>query len=103
LEAEYSVSNRVLGSGICGTVYLASEFTTKQQLACKVVDLRAQGVAVGSSQSTKNRRTNTARAAEIRRARQRFFHEIEMLSLIDHVCIILTEIKYKLIERAEHY
>jgi serine/threonine protein kinase len=39
-EKEYVISDRKLGSGACGAVYMAIEQSRQTQLACKVVDLR---------------------------------------------------------------
>ncbi|PHH79034.1 hypothetical protein CDD80_5748 [Ophiocordyceps camponoti-rufipedis] len=38
-EEKYSISQRCLGSGAEGTVYLATEVETRKQLVCKIVDL----------------------------------------------------------------
>lgn len=44
-EKEYNVSDRKLGSGACGAVFMAIEQSRRTQLACKIVDLRRLSVA----------------------------------------------------------
>lgn len=39
-EKQYNISNRKLGSGACGEVFMAIEQSRRVQLACKIVDLR---------------------------------------------------------------
>ena len=39
-EKDYIVSDRKLGSGACGEVFMAIEQSRRRQLACKIVDLR---------------------------------------------------------------
>jgi hypothetical protein len=39
-ETEYNVSDRKLGSGACGEVFMAIGQSRRTQLACKIVDLR---------------------------------------------------------------
>lgn len=44
-EKEYNVSDRKLGSGACGAVFMAIKQSRRTQLACKIVDLRRLSVA----------------------------------------------------------
>ncbi|KAF7513282.1 hypothetical protein GJ744_009703 [Endocarpon pusillum] len=59
-EKEYNVSDRKLGSGACGAVFMAIEQSRRTQLACKIVDLRRLGVAP----RTQTSRCETAAATE---------------------------------------
>ncbi|ELR02468.1 Meiosis-specific serine/threonine-protein kinase mek1 [Pseudogymnoascus destructans] len=75
----YSITDRLLGSGICGKVYLATEVATKRQLACKVVNLR---VAVVVSED------DQARERTMRLESQRLIREIEILTRVNHPNIV---------------
>ncbi|OBT78783.1 CAMK protein kinase [Pseudogymnoascus sp. 05NY08] len=78
----YSISDRLLGSGICGKVYLAKEIATKRQLACKVVNLGAVAVVSEDDQA------NAARKQTMRIEGQRLIREIEILTRVNHPNII---------------
>lgn len=39
-ETDYNISDRKLGSGACGEVFMAIARSTRTQLACKIVNLR---------------------------------------------------------------
>jgi len=39
-EKEYNVSDRKLGAGACGAVFMAIEQSSRTQVACKIIDLR---------------------------------------------------------------
>ncbi|KFZ14433.1 hypothetical protein V501_03251 [Pseudogymnoascus sp. VKM F-4519 (FW-2642)] len=75
----YSISDRLLGSGICGKVYLATEVATRRQLACKVVSLRAATVVLEDGQ---------AREGTMRLESQRLKREVEILMRVNHPNIV---------------
>jgi hypothetical protein len=58
-EKVYNISDRRLGSGACGEVYMAIEQSRHAQLACKIVDLRR----LKSSPQTTLGRSDSAAAA----------------------------------------
>jgi hypothetical protein len=75
-QDRYEISDRLLGSGMFSKVYLASDVTTKRQLACKIVDLRATVPASG----------HTAREITTSREdRERLIREVDLLTRLNHV------------------
>lgn len=92
----YSITNRLLGSGICGKVYLATEVATKRQLACKVVNLRAVAAVLEDDHS------NASREQTMRIEGQRLIREIEILTRVNHVCEIPPSLWQQLTIVAEH-
>jgi hypothetical protein len=83
----FAVSDRILGSGQYGAVYLAKEVITLRQVACKIVDLNnaAKQLTEGSSLLNPGEawRRGYARAAT---ERERVKREIEILATLSHVC-----------------
>ncbi|KFY33520.1 hypothetical protein V494_07556 [Pseudogymnoascus sp. VKM F-4513 (FW-928)] len=79
----YSITDRLLGSGIYGKVYLATEVATKRQLACKVVNLRP--VVPTSSEDGQ---ANASQGQTMRRERQRLMREVEILTMVNHPNIV---------------
>lgn len=93
----YSVTDRLLGSGHYGKVYLATEVATRRQLACKVVNLRAAAAAVSND--------NLADASAERTMggkRGRLMREVEILTMLNHVCQLPPGPGQRLIIVAEH-
>lgn len=93
----YSVTDRLLGSGHYGKVYLATEVATRRQLACKVVNLRAAAAAVSND--------NLADASAERTTggkRGRLMREVEILTMLNHVCQLPPDPGQRLIIVAEH-
>jgi serine/threonine protein kinase len=83
----FDVSDRSLGRGSYGAVYLAKEEATSRQLACKIVDLdvaahkltevSASGVA-GEEWHERIRR--------VARGKELVMREVRILSKLSHVC-----------------
>ncbi|KAF4628498.1 hypothetical protein G7Y89_g9659 [Cudoniella acicularis] len=89
LQERYTVSDRILGKGHFGAVYLAKETSTLKQMACKIVNLD-----VASKKHTQRKSypeeiqswdVQLRRAAE---GRQMATREIKILSRLDHPHII---------------
>lgn len=85
----YNVSDRILGSGKFGSVYLAFEQSTKKQVACKVVDLES-----AISSVSKNRPDPSAPGlrwksdlVSAKKQRKKVLLEIEILSKLTHVSL----------------
>lgn len=77
---QYNVTDRVLGSGQYGTVYLAQELMTSRQVACKIINLKdVEGDAMNASGSWAER----CRAAKT--ARDKSLREVTILGKLSHV------------------
>ncbi|KAI9818405.1 MAG: hypothetical protein M1827_000463 [Pycnora praestabilis] len=110
-EDLYSISERKLGEGACGQVYVATDCNTKQQLACKIINLgkiRAllgcghDPVAIAPQLEKKGYGKKQVVAVESRRERvhchkpisekfKRYTREIEILKSLNHPNIIKLE------------
>jgi serine/threonine protein kinase len=92
----YAVSDRVLGSGQYGKVYLAHEVSTWRQLACKIVELNEAARQLAGLHNTSTRDDSLThdplRWIEERRERQKAMREIEILSKLSHVSILLSRL-----------
>jgi hypothetical protein len=66
-----------LGEGGCSVVHLATEMSSKWQVACKIVDLRR--FSLGRS------KCDTEKAGEATDERAKLIREIEFLSKLNHV------------------
>ncbi|KFY25824.1 hypothetical protein V493_04424 [Pseudogymnoascus sp. VKM F-4281 (FW-2241)] len=78
----YSITDRLLGSGIYGKVYLATEIATRRQLACKVVDLRV----VAPASESRSARISRERTTRLERAR--LMREVDIFSMVNHPNIV---------------
>ncbi|RMZ83567.1 hypothetical protein DV738_g890, partial [Chaetothyriales sp. CBS 135597] len=81
----YIVTDRLLGSGAFGRVFMAVEQKTRSQLACKVVDLRKFKQQRPSRRSEKQDNTKLEEKLRI------YYREVEILSSISHPNIISLE------------
>ena len=90
--------DRVLGSGVYGSVYLSKEVATSRQVACKVVDLPS---AIKKLATSENSWSEGAKQAK--NMRKKVLQEIGILSKISHVRSgnFFLEVYLTLI--AEHY
>ncbi|KAK5942019.1 hypothetical protein PMZ80_005971 [Knufia obscura] len=106
---KYVLTDRLLGSGAFGSVFMAVEQTSRTQLACKVVDLRHIGRTREQSQSHHEPRPPpTSRAkSELRQVRvwadkqkrqiplekkfNSYMREFEIISSISHANIIALD------------
>ncbi|KAI9736871.1 MAG: Meiosis-specific serine/threonine-protein kinase mek1 [Claussenomyces sp. TS43310] len=97
----YEISDRVLGNGSWGTVVLAHDVLTKEQLACKIVDLRVnaleslRSLAPQNEAQSRNQNIhlvnleNPGKASErTQRAWNRAVHEVYLLRDLDHPNVI---------------
>ncbi|RMZ89914.1 hypothetical protein DV736_g2845, partial [Chaetothyriales sp. CBS 134916] len=80
----YIVTDRLLGSGAFGRVFMAVEQTTRSQLACKVVDLRRFKQQSSSSHGAKQ-------GSKLEDKLRVYYREVEILSSISHPNIISLE------------
>lgn len=79
-EDQYAITDRLLGSGQFGQVFLAKDLPNSQQLACKVVDLGRCGETIpGSGETWQDQ------ACRARDEKRRIFQEIKVLSQLSHV------------------
>ena len=83
----YSVSDRILGAGRYGNVYLATELATMKQIACKIVDLdlamrNLSDSYRDSSLAVLRWKSGLESAKE---ERKRVLREIRILSKLSHV------------------
>lgn len=82
-DDRYDITERLLGTGQYGKVYLARERATLRQLACKIVDLNSTGEEIPSESWTERCR----RAAG---EKTRLLREIKMLAKLSHVSRIAS-------------
>ena len=81
----YSISDRLLGTGQYGKVYLAKEIATSRQVACKIVDLNKTG-----EESLDFSETWAERCRRAKEEKDRLFGEIKVLALLSHVSRSVT-------------
>ena len=74
------MSDRVLGTGMYGSVYLAKEVASSSQLACKIVNLPSAIHKLATSVDSWSER-----AKEAKDLRRKALREIGILSKISHV------------------
>lgn len=85
-RGRYTVSDRKLGSGRFGDVFLATEISTSKQVACKVVDMDLATRQHSDSQS--GAATGTTLESGVLFAKEesrRFLREIRILAKLSHV------------------
>jgi serine/threonine protein kinase len=80
----------LLGRGIYGTVYLATEVGTTKQLACKIVDLRREAPKLPDREQCHDDKQSKVQAFAKKATgavavRKKLMREIEILSKINHV------------------
>ncbi|KAK2768153.1 hypothetical protein FQN54_000005 [Arachnomyces sp. PD_36] len=110
IDEEYIMTERKLGAGGYGQVYMAIERKTSQQVACKIIDIRVirKKRVSSKSQDTPTRLSDTDQQAEIKKwsANQRKLRyieqkvklchrEAEILEKISHPNIINIERVFK--------
>ena len=80
----YVISNRVLGGGFYGTVYLAQEVENAKQVACKIIDIKAAARQLSRPKSSSEGMWDDEVCMESV-ARQKVFREIRILAKLSHV------------------
>ncbi|KAG0648580.1 Serine threonine-kinase Chk2 [Hyphodiscus hymeniophilus] len=86
----YVVSDRILGSGQFGNVYLAKKLPTNKQIACKIIELDNAMQSVAESRPGRSG-TGALRRSGVGSAKQhrkRVLQEIDILSKLSHPNII---------------
>ncbi|KAK7512374.1 kinase-like domain-containing protein [Phyllosticta citriasiana] len=95
IEDRYHVTNRTLGSGGHGSVYVAIHRSTQQQQACKVIDLTDLELEGGKTPvappSTSQSRANGAKAKTKSACLEGLFRECRVLKNLDHPNIVRLE------------
>ncbi|KAK8171441.1 kinase-like domain-containing protein [Phyllosticta citrichinensis] len=95
IKDRYHVTNRILGSGGHGSVYVAIHRRTQQQQACKVIDLTdlelEGGRAPLAPPSTSQSRANGAQAKTKSARLEGLFRECRVLKDLDHPNIVRLE------------
>jgi hypothetical protein len=86
-DDRYTVSNRVLGKGQYGAVYLAQEIlpTTTKQLACKIVNIREAVYSLQEDSNPDASNMGQKRAARSKPDVDNVMREIRILSKLSHV------------------
>ncbi len=83
----FDVSDRVLGQGSYGAVYLAKEASTSRQMACKIVDMDVVAHKLTEvSVSDVAAEEWHERIRRVARGRELVLREIRILSDLSHVC-----------------
>lgn len=72
------------------------EVSTRRQLACKVVNLRAAAAV------SEDGPASASRGGTMRGERQRLMHEVEILTMVNHVCELPPGLRQRLTIIAEH-
>ena len=84
----FDVSDRVLGQGSYGAVYLANEVATSRQVACKIVDIDlAADQLTNESGSDVLVEGWNERLRRLARGKELVMREVRILSRLSHVCI----------------
>ncbi len=84
----FDVSDRVLGQGSYGAVYLANEVATSRQIACKIVDIDiAADQLTHESGSDIFVEGSNERLRRLARGKELVMREVRILSRLSHVCI----------------
>lgn len=84
-QDRYAISDRVLGGGFYGVVYLAHEVNTQKQVACKIIDLKAAAQQLSRPQTTSARMWDDEVVQLENAARQKVLREIRILAQLSHV------------------
>lgn len=85
-EDQYTVSDRILGKGHYGAVFLANEVSTSRQMACKIVNLDSSVREITGNVTTDiPGRTWLDRIQHAREGRKLVLREIQILSKLSHV------------------
>ena len=84
----FEITDRVLGRGAYGAVYLAKEFSTSRQLACKIIELDVAADRITEHSLSKAEGEDWRdRARRVGRGRDLVMREVKILSKLSHVCV----------------
>jgi serine/threonine protein kinase len=90
-DDQYTVSDRVLGKGQYGAVFLADEVATFKQVACKIVDLQLAAKEITENVQLEGNGSNWAESIlRIREGKNLVMREINILSQLSHVSPLIT-------------
>lgn len=89
----YRVTERKLGAGAYGHVYLAVGLAQQQQLACKIVNLRKLRLKEEKAEPERTKKNQMLRGILPRKSVvdqrvNRTFREVEILEALDHVSMM---------------
>ena len=88
----FEVSDRALGQGSYGAVYLAEEVGTSTQIACKIVDIDAAANKLADNSTYDPLGEDwSRRARSVARAKQVVMREVRILSKLSHVSIEMSK------------
>ncbi|TQS35838.1 hypothetical protein Golomagni_03730 [Golovinomyces magnicellulatus] len=100
---EFSVSERLLGKGHFGAVFLAQDLVTSRQLACKIVDLSEAAYEITETiQSDPLGQRWINKFHKDRDGKRLVMREIRILSKLSHVCVTSLMSHYMLISSKPH-
>jgi serine/threonine protein kinase len=88
IKDRFDVSDRVLGQGSYGAVYLANEVATSRQIACKIIDIdQAADQLTNEFGSDVVLEGWNERLRRLTRGKELVMREVRILSRLSHVCI----------------
>lgn len=82
----YAISDRLLGKGNYGAVFLASDASTSKQLACKIINVKRALYELGKTQPSLNPRRGAISSAGM----DVVMREIRILADLDHVSLAMA-------------
>lgn len=97
----YAVSDRILGSGQFGNVYLSKDLSSNRQIACKIIDLDSAIRSVAEDRPNRSESGRPAHSAVYHR--KKVLLEIEILSKLSHVSSIPMRRDSLLTSAAEYH
>jgi serine/threonine protein kinase len=100
----YAVTDRKLGGGKYGSVYLAKEVSTTRQVACKIINLQLPVQRLSPSQCPSSVSKRWQAGVQVGgEEKMRAMREIKILATVSHVSYISLQLDSNLSCTAKYY